>query len=190
MGQPSQPLPALLIVAAFSRHEAALLEARRQAVETWGPIAAEGPLVDFVETDYYVASMGSHLRKTLWAFDRLIAPEHLPELKLQTNRWEARCAESGSYAEPRPLNLDPGYLTLAKFVLASTKDHAHRIYLRDGIYAEVTLHYRQGRWQPWPWTYPDYQRPDRLDFLEHCRNLLRQRLRSYDRSHDTRRTGE
>ena len=37
-------------------------------------------------------------------------------------------AEAG-HAEPRPLNLDPGYLTPAKLVLASTKDHAHRIYL-------------------------------------------------------------
>ena len=72
-----------------------------------------------------------------------------------------------------PLNLDPGYVTLAKLVLASTKDHAHRIYLADCIYAEVTLSYRGGAWQPFEWTYPDYRRADFHVFFTRCRELLR-----------------
>ena len=56
--------------------------------------------------------------------------------------------------------MDPGYLTLAKLVLATTKDHAHRIYQAERIYAEVTLNYRGGGWQKCDWTYPDYQRAD------------------------------
>lgn len=164
----------MLILAAFSRYEAALEFARRRAVEDWGPIAAEGPLVDFVETDYYAPTMGTELRKTLWAFERLIDPGSLAQRKLQAIAWEAEYAESSSHPEPRPLNLDPGYLTLGKFVLASTKDHAHRLYLQDGVYGEVTLHYQGGDWRPWPWTYPDYRRPEHLEFLRHCRQRLRQ----------------
>jgi hypothetical protein len=73
------------------------------------------------------------------------------------------------------LNLDPGYLTAAKLVLASTKDHAHRIYLRGGVYAEVTLNFRAGQWQMLPWTYPDYRRDDYQSFFTTCRELLMRR---------------
>ena len=76
--------------------------------------------------------------------------------------------------ESRPLNLDPGYLTAAKLVLASTKDHSHRLYLAEGIYAEVTLYYRDGRWQPREWTFPDYRRADYQEFFNAARRLLRQ----------------
>ena len=89
----------------------------------------------------------------------------LADIKRQTNAWEAEYAALGLHPEPRPLNLDPGYITLAKLVLASTKDHAHRIYLGDGIYAEVTLAYRDRRWQPLEWTYPDYRRDDYQQFF-------------------------
>jgi hypothetical protein len=92
---------------------------------------------------------------------------------LATNSWEAEYAGLQLHAEPRPLNLDPGYLTLAKLVLASTKDHAHRIYLADGIFAEVTLAFRRGAWQPHDWTYPDYCRADFHAFFMQCREQLK-----------------
>ena len=87
---------------------------------------------DFTETDYYTATMGEGLKKQFLAFERLIDSSELASIKRETNDWEAEYAALGRHAEPRPLNLDPGYLTPAKLVLASTKDHAHRIYLRDG----------------------------------------------------------
>jgi hypothetical protein len=98
-------------------------------------------------------------------------------MKRQTNDWELEYARQGGHAEPRPLNLDPGYLTLAKLVLASTKDHAHRLYLARGIYAEVTLSYKDRQWQPHPWTFPDYRRVDYQAFFDRCRNLLHARER-------------
>jgi hypothetical protein len=74
------------------------------------------------------------------------------------------------------VNIDPGYLTLSKVVLATTKDYSHRLYLRDGIYAEVTLHYEAGAWRPWPWTYRDYASGQYLDFFERVRESLKQQL--------------
>jgi hypothetical protein len=121
--------------------------------------------------------MGPGLTKQFFALERLIEARQLVEIKLETNRWEAEYAAAGGKPEPRPLNLDPGYLTLAKLVLASTKDHAHRVYLDRGIYAEVTLHYKHDRWQHREWTFPDYRRADYQRFLEQCRRELRQRLR-------------
>ena len=75
--------------------------------------------------------------------------------------------------EPRPLNLDPGYLTLGKLVLASTKDFAHRIYLSRGIYAEVTLQYRHRRWEHHQYTFPDYRREDYQQFFSECREGMK-----------------
>ena len=73
------------------------------------------------------------------------------------------------------LGFDPGYLTEAKLILASTKDRDHRIYLDRGIFAENTLYFHAGSWQKRPWTYPDYQRADYHQFLLRCREYYRAR---------------
>jgi hypothetical protein len=174
MGHIHPPSPVLLLIAASSRHEAALVWGLREAEAEFGPAAAVSDAFDFTETNYYDAEMGVGLKKQFWVFANPVDPGRLAAIKRQTNFCEAEYAGLKTHTEPRPLNLDPGYLTLAKLVLASTKDHAHRIYLADGIYAEVTLSYRRGGWQPFDWTYPDYRRPDFQQFFTRCRELLRQ----------------
>jgi hypothetical protein len=173
MGQPTPSSPVLLLLAAFSRYEAALAWARDRACLAWGPVGLESPSFLFDQTDYYRPTMGPGLRKIFWAFARPFDPGKIAEVKLQTNQWEQDYARQSDHTEPRPLNLDPGYLTLGKLVLASTKDHAQRIYLARGIYAEVTLSYRHGGWQPHPWTFADYRRRDYQEFFSECRELLR-----------------
>jgi uncharacterized protein DUF4416 len=172
MGQIQLPSAVLLIVAASSRHEAALGWGRQRCVEHYGPIVLSSDPFEFTETDYYTATMGADLKKQFFAFEQLIDSAELPGIKRQTNELEAEYVGLGRHAEPRPLNLDPGYLTPAKLVLASTKDHAHRIYLRDGIFAEVTLVYRGRKWQALDWTYPDYRRDDYQRFFTQCREWL------------------
>jgi hypothetical protein len=164
------------ILAAFSRHDSALDWARNKAAESWGTVALSSPQFAFRETDYYAATMGPELIKCFWAFEPLRDPGELSEWKRQAIRWEAEYAALKLQPESRPLNLDPGYITLAKLVLASTKDHAHRIYLGQDIYAEVTLYFKDGRWQPRDWTFPDYRRADYHEFFLAARQLLRTRL--------------
>jgi hypothetical protein len=176
MGQPRSPVPVLLVVVGFSRHEAALSWAKEQLQLRYGPIALSSEPYCFDQTRYYQDSMGTDLRKQLWAFEQLIAPDALPDIKRSSNTLEEELARSGTYQEERPINLDPGYLNLGKFVLATTKDQAHRIYLRDGILAEVTLHFQAGRYRPWPWTYADYRLDAVLDFLGRARECYRQLL--------------
>jgi len=173
MGLINNPKPALLIIAVCSRYDEALAWAERQAIKQFGPLHEKSPAFAFTETDYYEASMGTELKKQFFTFQDRLDPGSLPEIKRMTNDWEHQYVADSQHDEPRPLNLDPGYLTLAKLVLASTKDHAHRIYLRDGIYAEVTLNFRSGGWKFFDWTFPDYRRSDYQEFFSCCRKNLR-----------------
>lgn len=177
MGDVTSPAPTLLLLAVSSRYAEALDWTERRANGGWGRIALASPAFEFRETDYYRATMGDDLLKQFLIFEPTFDPGRLAEIKLQSNDWEAEYATLSRHPEPRPLNLDPGYLTLAKLVLASTKDHAHRIYLGRGIYAEITLGYRHGAWRPREWTYPDYQRADFQAFFDRARGLLAARLK-------------
>ena len=176
MAETSSPDPVLLIVAAFSHHPEALAWARHRLEELFGPVGLTSQVYDFDQTTYYEPSMGAGLRKQFLAFHNLIAADRLPDIKLHTNAMELELTQADRYSEPRPLNLDPGILSLGKFMLATTKDQAHRIYLRDGIYAEVTLRFQAGNFEPWPWTYADYRLPLVGDFLQEARDFYRRRL--------------
>ena len=172
MGQIEQHRPVLLIAAITSRHPSAIQWAIEKGVGEWGEISLQSPLFDFTETSFYNESMGHDLKKTLVAF-QLTDPAKLADIKIQSNNWESEYTSNNDHPEARPLNIDPGYITEAKLILATTKDRDHRIYLRDGIYAEITLYFHAKGWTKSRWTYPDYQRADFQSFFTDCRNHLR-----------------
>jgi hypothetical protein len=178
MGRIESHKPVLLIMAAFSRYGEALDWARAAASEHWGPVALESERFRHEETRFYEPTMGAGLLKMFFAFERLIDPARLVDLKHQSNAWEEQYKAETSWPEERPLNLDPGYLTEAKLVLATTKDRDHRLYLDRGIYAEGTLFFHHGAWQTRSWTYPDYHRADYHRFFTTCRDYLRRRYRT------------
>lgn len=173
MGDVRPHPPCLLLAAVITRHAEALDWTIRRATEAWGPLELQSPAFRFAETDYYLPTMGPDLGKTFLAFAAPFDAGTLADVKHRTNLWEAEYAQAAGHAEPRPLNIDPGYLTAAKLVLASTKDHAHRIYLRDGMFAEITLFFRHGRWQDHEFTFPDYRRADYHAFFSECRRRLK-----------------
>jgi hypothetical protein len=173
MGEIRQHRPVLLVMAAFSRYGAALDWAQHTAEQAWGPVAMVSERFAFQETRFYEPTMGPGLLKVFFAHERLIDPSQLVELKHLTNSWEQLYGEQSEWPEPRPLNLDPGYLTEAKLVLASTKDRDHRIYLGRGIFAEAALSFQGGCWRTQPWTYPDYRRSGYHQFFVGCRDYLR-----------------
>jgi hypothetical protein len=120
--------------------------------------------------------MGEDLIRLYVAFDSLRGIAELAAVKHTTNRLESRWAAAPGQ---RRVNLDPGYVDLAKVVLASTKDYTHRLYIGAGIFAEVTLHYRQRGFQPWEWTYPDYRLPVTLAFFNQLRASYKAQLRQH-----------
>jgi len=151
------PSPVKLFVAMLASRPEGFDRAEQLLADRYGPVDHRSDPLPFDFTRYYQREMGPSLLRRFVSFRDLALPGHLAAIKCATNEMEQVLARALHAAVPRPVNLDPGYLDAAKVVLASAKDYTHRLYLADGIYAEVTLHYREGRWQPWPWTYPDYR---------------------------------
>ncbi len=138
----------------------------------FGPLRAATAPAPFKLTSYYEPEMGAALTRWYCVFRTLVPPGALASIKRRTNALEQASAVDGR----RTLNLDPGLLTAHSLILASGKNFSHRIYLRDGIYAEVTLLVRGGHLDELPWTYPDYrQAPVRAFFDEQRAAYLQER---------------
>ncbi|MDD5116045.1 MAG: DUF4416 family protein [Candidatus Omnitrophica bacterium] len=156
-----------LIIGFIYKDEAFFFKSRDILKRRFGKTDFESGAVDFDCTDYYEKEMGAGLKKRFVSFSRLIPIQELFRIKLYTNKVESRFLDSGR----RMVNIDPGYLDMAKLVLASTKDYAHRIYLGKGVFAEITLSYRGNSFAPNDWTYPDYRSPEYLNIFNAIREL-------------------
>jgi hypothetical protein len=165
MSTPREPAPAKLVIGMFMRERGDFSALAEELDGMYGPIDLVSPWLAFDFTSYYTPEMGSPLYRRVLAFEPLIAQENLPEVKLYTNTLEAQRMEGGR----RTVNIDPGYLLAERFVLATGKNFSHRIYLRHGIYADLTLVYTRQQFRTLPWTYPDYAAPEMISFLRRVR---------------------
>ena len=57
------------------------------------------------------------------------------------------------------------------------KNFSHRLYLGSGVYGELTLLVRGGRWEAMAWTFPDFASGRYHGYLEQVRRRLREQLR-------------
>lgn len=140
-----------------------------------GGISLRSAAVPFTATDYYRGEMGEPLLRRFVAFAGGQPPERLPEAKIAAMGLEERLA-AGSR---RTVNIDPGYLSAANVVIATAKNHYHRVPLRDGVYAHLEYVLKDGRLQCLPWTYPDFKTEAYLDFF----NRLREQFRTERKAH-------
>lgn len=144
--------------------------------QKFGPADFWSEVMSFNYTDYYTREMGTDLVRKFISFETLIQPDGIVEIKHFTNDLEKEFLYPDT--QRRRVNLDPGYISAAKLVLASTKDHIHRLYLRDGIYAETTLRMEKGTFQAWQWTYPDYRSEKYIEIFNKIRQIYMEQLRS------------
>jgi len=142
-------------------------------VKAFGEIDFSSDILPFCYTHYYDEEMGPGICRYFVSFRRLVNPENLASFKIVTNDVETEFASDGK----RSVNLDPGLLALSRFVLATTKDNAQRIALRDGIYAELTLLFTKKEWRTFPWTYPDYRSREYHEILTAIREIYRDDLK-------------
>lgn len=178
MGAIREPQPVKLFVGLLSALPETFPRAASRLAGLYGKIDLESEVFDFDLTDYYEPEMGSGIKRKFVSFEALIGPEQIAPIKVATNELESELAEEVEAAVPRPLNLDPGYLEASKLILATAKNYSHRIYLREGIYAEVTLQFQRGRFTPLSWTYPDYKTEGYLTFFAEVRAKYMAQLRA------------
>ncbi|MBE7445694.1 MAG: DUF4416 family protein [Planctomycetia bacterium] len=157
MGQISKPKPVNLIIGVLTSIPSLLSQIDKKLEGYFGHIDLRSDILSFNFTDYYNEEMGRGILRQFYSFEDLIMPDEIAGIKVQTNHIEESVTSSKIYAVQRPVNIDPGYINESRLILTSTKDFSHRIYLRDGIYAEVTLKYRKGGYESFPWTFPDYK---------------------------------
>lgn len=173
MGTAREPQPVKLIASLLTGEADLLAEVKARLAQAWSAIDFESELLPFDHTEYYTPEFGPGLQRQIVTFTTLVDPGELPAIKRQANDLEWSLARDGK----RRVNIDPGYVSLGKMVLASTKDHAHRLYLGQGIYGEGTLTYQKGRFRPWPWTYPDYAAAQYCALFDGIRERYKQQLR-------------
>lgn len=177
MGLISRPKPVNLIIGVLTSTPELLRQIYKALEEYFGPIDLRSDILPFKFTDYYDEEMGNGIQRQFYSFEKLIMPDEIATVKVQTNHIEESIASSKKYSVQRPINIDPGYMNESRLILASTKDFSHRIYLRDGIYAEVTLNYRRRRYESFPWTFPDYKSSDYQNFFLLARELYVKKLK-------------
>lgn len=173
MSKPKNPEPVKLISSIFSSDKDLLAEILRELSEKYGRADFVSEFIPFDYTDYYAKEMGQSLVRRLVSFEELIRPESLPAVKIFTNGIEERFLSDGK----RKANIDPGYISKYHLILATGKSYAHRPYLKNGIYADLTLIYMNKTFQPLEWTYPDYAEKNAIGMFNRIREKYILQLR-------------
>jgi hypothetical protein len=138
----------------------------------FSPVDLESDVFDFNFTTYYNEELGIPLYRSFVSFEELIRPQQLPDIKRLTNNIEIETACNGK----RTINLDPGYLSEANVIIATTKNYYHRVPLQKGIYAHMEYVIKGKKICPLEWTYPDFKSPGYLEFFQELQRLYKKEM--------------
>jgi hypothetical protein len=168
MSTPREPRPGVFVLSILSaRWDEFWPGLLHRLTDHFGPVALDSGLIPFDVTTYYEPEFGAPLFRRLLSFERPLPLDALAGVKVATNEMErASAAPDGR----RLVNLDPGYVTLERLVLASGKNFTHRVYLGQRIWADLTLIYQGGDWVSLPWTFRDYASAPVQAFLTRVRD--------------------
>jgi hypothetical protein len=177
MSHPQESVPVKLISSLFSPDKSVIDRVIVQMSEIYGPVDWSSPEMFFDRTKYYAREMGWPLHRRFVSFEPLIPPESLVEVKLKTNEIENGYLTRGN----RRINVDPGYISPERLILATGKNYIHRVYLTKGVYADLTLIFKRGSFRPLEWTYRDYADPEMIEYLNELRQTYMEKLREMKR---------
>lgn len=172
MGEYKHPAPVRLVIGVLATDANRARDALDALTREFGPPDLTLAPFPFRFTNYYQDELGEAPERAFVAFETLMERERIVDIKHWTNELELRWANERGTPGLRPVNLDPGYMTLGQFFLATTKDQRQRVYIRDGIFIEPTLYFQNGHFHAFDWTYRDYQSPEYIVYLEQVRQRL------------------
>jgi len=172
MGKPGVPKKVLLFIGTLFSREDFYFSARKILELKFGQILMESAINQWDYSDYYSKELGKPIFRRFIFFKELISEAEIADIKTITNQIEEELSEDSK----RNINLDPGYIGLAKLVLVTTKDYSHRIYLKNGIYGEVTLIFKKDSFKPNINTYKDYADEKYIKIFNLARKLYKELL--------------
>ena len=181
MGKIFLAKPAKLIISMITSDKCLFGLYKEALIKYFGEVDVESNAQPFDFTDYYEEEFGKNLMQKLFSFSTLVRQDELAEIKIITNSIENNFKNENiknNITHPkRKINLDPGYITLDKYILASTKNGPSRIYLNQGIYAEITLRFINKSFVTCKYTYPNYKTDEYIIFLNSVRQKYKLQLR-------------
>jgi hypothetical protein len=173
MGTIRRPPPVLYFASLIFNDQSPAAAVEKELGDVLGPVEDRSAAKPFIHSDYYGKEMGMNLSRYFLLFQPLASRGQLPEVKLRTNEIEGRHA----HQDKRTVNIDPGYIALEHVVLATTKGFAHRLYLGEGIFGDLTLMFQNGSYHGLPWTYPDYRSEEIIALFASWRQRYKESLR-------------
>ncbi len=176
--KPQQPDPVKLLAGILYSDPDLLEKGLAALADAFGPVDFYSRPFQFDSTEYYTSEMGSTIRRVFVSFERLVSPQSLAHAKMQTNFIEEALSVCGA----RKVNIDSGIMDYDKVVLASAKYNGQKIYLDHGIWADLTLHFTKGRFEPYPWSFPDFKQGLYEDVFLEIRRIFKLQRRLLDRS--------
>ena len=167
MGQVYEFEKEKLIVGVIYNDEDIYNRALKMLTDAFGEIDGESERFSFSKefSDYYDDELGGEGLRVIFSFKDTVDPARQADIKIATNEMERILSEDGK----RRINLDPGFISPGRLMLATTKKTGFRIPLEKGIYTELTLFWAKGEWHKLPWSYRDYQSERVQRFLTETR---------------------
>lgn len=102
-----------------------------------------------------------------------ISEDPFPRKELiSAKKWAWEMEVRSEFLGVRRENWDPGFVSEEQVLLATGKPYSHRIYLGEGIYADLTFIAQGQKFVALPWTYPDYASLEMLEIFEQYRKQL------------------
>lgn len=165
MSKLTEPAPVKIIFSVIFARGADTDFLKQILIENFGQLDFESQIINFDKTGYYTEEMGAELFRKIYSKKEVVKREQIIDIKIKANDIE----EQTSVNNKRVFNIDPGYLATEHFVLSTAKGYAHRPYLGKGVYADLTLIYRDKNFSELEWTYPDYKSSELQNILKEIR---------------------
>lgn len=167
-----EPEPGRLIISTIYSSVDALADTLRRLERRFGRVENETSGQKCNCREVYHEEMGNDLKIRFFSFEKPVPRSDLPEIKTMCRKIESNFSDHIEDYMFRTVNIDPGIMTRDNLIMAAARDLKQRVYLSDGVFAELTLIYSKGCFNRLPWTHADFCTEEAEDFFRHVRDSL------------------